>query len=168
MPELISLIYDFLPWIRDQVKFSFTCKYVHAAMSNDIRRILDIRRKYIPILNEINAIKYTQYHDCISTLEYNDNRILYHGNCSSSFGSYNTDLYYRLLHVSNFSEPRAKHKSIYDLWHGKPILERSLIYSDSHNCASIIEFIAYWEKRHHDHTIHYSPSNACDNLRLAN
>ena len=57
MPELISSIYDFLPWIRDQVKFSLVCKYVHAAMSNDIRRILDIRHKYIPILNEINAIK---------------------------------------------------------------------------------------------------------------
>ena len=76
MPELIAIIYSHLS-LRDQAKFSFTCKYVHDAMSFDQRRVLNIYRRYIPIWKEINNIRYVSFCNCASERIYQGNMVTY-------------------------------------------------------------------------------------------
>ena len=166
MPELISLIYDFLPWIRDQVKFSLVCKYVHAAMSTDIRRILDIRHKYAPILNEINAIKYTQYHDCMSVLQYNNTTVAYESSCSIKWECEDETrpIYCSRINIINFT--KNQWIALRNLWFGQKnisYLSTNKVYPSRVN--SMDKFIEY-RKSQHDWHVSYKTSDICENLRV--
>lgn len=55
--ELIHIIYDYIS-ARDAINLASTCKWLYNNMSEEHKRVFNIRKKYIPINNAINNIKY--------------------------------------------------------------------------------------------------------------
>ena len=162
MPELIALMYSFMS-LRDQAKFSFTCKYVRDAMSFEQRRVLNIYRRYIPIINQVNNIEHYMIGDCSSILKYNSVKVSYEADCGIIRPSWShlivTNSYDRGLFITNL-DGRYRYVKIQSSGQVYVFLENAWP-----NITSIDELEWYCEQLHMEKT-YYEASQLCEAFRV--